>query len=288
MTRKNPALSGRLARLAILSGLLLQTVLAGSFHPAAAATPDLLSATPPAELDIYSGYYSWSYKESIGDEDSAGMVPLRGRILGYSGHFVFGADLAYEASFNGTYNGFLQSINGNTVQTTPYSTSMAETMFQGAGHLGGSFVFLGGRWDLWGSIGYHQQVWMTPAPNGYEEIYRIPYIGATLYNQTPLSESFVLFSEIGYRTALSPNVTIGAYDNPTLSLGGATNFHSRLGFRYYVTPRWGLSLDMAYSNWAFTQSNSHTVANTNPQVSLQEPDSTTTWWGPELGVVFNF
>lgn len=278
----------RSACISILSGIFLGILLPGSAYSATAGVSDLLSPAPPAELDIYSGYYNWNYQESAGDRDSAGMIPIRGRLLKYWGPLVFGADLGYEATFNGTYNGFVQTINGNTVQTTPYSTQMAETMFQGSGHLGGSMVFLGTRWDLWGSIGYHQQIWMTPAPKGYEEIYRIPYFGVNLYTQTPLTHSIVIFSEIGYRTALSPNVTIGAYDNPTLALGGATNFHSRLGGRYYITPRWGISLDMAYSNWTFIQSAPHTVPNQSPQISLQEPDSSTTWWGPEIGVVFNF
>lgn len=273
--------------LAVLSGILIQMALLTGTPPlAGAGTSSLLSTSPPAELDLYSGYYNWHYQESIGDQDNAGMVPLRGRILGYWGHLVYGADLAYETTFNGTYSGSLQNVQSG--QTTPFSTGMAETMFQGAGHLGGSFVFLNGRWDLWGSIGYHQQVWMTPAPAGYEEIYRIPYIGINLYNQTPLSQAFVLFSEIGYRTSLSPNVTIGVYNSPTLALGGATNFHSRLGLRYYFTPNWGLSLDMAYSSWSFTQSNAHIIPNTSPQIAIQEPDSTTTWWGPEMGIVFNF
>ncbi|MHB8421332.1 MAG: hypothetical protein ACYC9S_02475 [Leptospirales bacterium] len=272
---------------AILSGILLQALFicveCGVCHAGASG---LLSTTPPAELDLYTGYYNWSYLESIGDKDAAGMIPIRGRILEYWGHLVYGADLAYETTFNGTYSGFLQNVQQGTA--TPYSVSMAETMFQGSGHLGGSVVFLGGRWDLWGSIGYHQQIWMTPAPLGYEEIYRIPYIGINLYNQTPLSESIVLFSEIGYRAGISPNVTIGVYDNPTLALGGATNFHSKIGLRYYFTQNWALSIAMAYSNWAFTQSNMQPIPNTNPPLAIQEPDSTTTWWGPEIGVVFNF
>ncbi len=235
---------------------------------------------PPYELDILTGYYNWNYQES-GDSDSAGMVPVRGRFLGYWHSLVYGLDGMYASTFNGMYNGALQG-------GTPFSGPMAETMVQGSLHLGVTHVFYGTRWDLWGSVGYHQQIWMTPAPAGYEEIYRIPFLGVTLYSQSPLASSIVFFSEIGYRSAFSPSVTVGLYDNPTLNLGGAWNTHGRIGIRYYVAPPVALSLAFAYSGWSFTQSPVTPIPNSNPAVSIQEPDSTTTWWGPEIGVTLNF
>ncbi len=256
-------------------------------HPSyGAKLNDLLGTEPPTEIDLTSGFYQWNYRESAGDSDSAGMVPIRGRVLAYWKHLVYGADLGYMSTFGGTYYGALQNLS--TGATIPFTSSMAETMFQGALHAGITWTGLNTRWDLWGSAGYHQQVWMTPAPEGYEEIYHIPYLGATLYEQTPLSDKFLLFSEMGVRSGLFPTITIGLFNNPTLNMDGAVNFHGRVGVRYFLTPEWGLSLDMAYSNWAFSHSPPYTVPGSNPQVQLQEPDSTTTWWGPEAGLVFLF
>lgn len=249
---------------------------------AQAASPSLFDpgSDPPAEIDILTGYYSWSYQEP-GDSDSAGMVPIRGRFLGYWRYLVYGVDAMYASSFNGTYSGQLQS-------GTPFTGPMAETMMQGSLHMGLTHVFYGTRWDLWGSVGYHQQIWMTPGPTGYEEIYRIPFLGVTVYSQSPLAPALVLFSEFGYRSAFSPSVSVGLYDNPTLNLGGAWNTHGRIGLRYYVAPPVALSLAFAYSGWSFTQSPVTPIPNTNPAVALQEPDSTTVWWGPEIGVTLNF
>ncbi|MCL4461436.1 MAG: hypothetical protein M1297_06995 [Nitrospirae bacterium] len=247
---------------------------------------DLLGENPPVELDLTSGFYNWNYRESAGDSDSAGMVPIRGRAIAYWKHLVYGADLGYMSTFGGTYRGALQNLS--TGSTTPFTSPMTETMFQGAFHAGITWTGLNTRWDLWGSAGYHQQVWMTPGPEGYEEVYHIPYLGVTLYEQTPLSDRFLFFSEAGARSGISPSITIGLFNNPTLGLNGAVNVHGRIGGRYFFTPQWGISLDMAYSNWAFTHSSAATVPGTNPQIRIQEPDSTTTWWGPEAGIVFFF
>jgi hypothetical protein len=247
---------------------------------------DLLGNQPPVELDLMSGFYNWNYRESAGDSDSAGMIPVRARALVYWQHLVVGADLGYMSTFGGTYHGALQNLS--TGSTTPFTSSMAETMFQGALHAGITWTGLNTRWDLWGSAGYHEQIWMTPAPDGYEEAYHIPYLGITMYEQTPVTDRFLFFSEAGVRSAISPSITIGLFNNPSLSLNGAMNVHGRIGVRYFFTSEWGLSLAMDYSNWAFTHSAPYTVPGSNPQVQLQEPDSTTTWWGPEAGLTFFF
>lgn len=269
--------------LLFLSPFLLLISPAGSLG---ASFDGLLGDSPPAELDLMSGYYAWQYRESAGDSDSASMVPVRGRFIAYWKHLVYGIDAGYESSFGGTYQGALQNLSSGS--TTPYKSSMAENMFMGAGHLGMTWTGAGTRWDLWGSAGYHQQIWMTPGPAGYEEIYHIPYLGVNLYEQTPISGRFLFFSEAGFRSAVSPDVTIGLFNSPTLGLGGAINLHARLGIRYFFNDRWGTSLDMTYSNWAFTHSSTYPVPGTNPQLLIQEPDSTTAWWGPEAGIIFFF
>lgn len=274
--------------------LALFLLLIGPVDSCASPFEQLLGDNPPDELDLMTGYYAWQYHESAGDSDSASMVPVRGRFIAYWKHLVYGVDAGYESTFGGTYQGAfggtyqgaLQNLSSGS--TTPYRSSMAENMLQGAGHLGITWTGLGTRWDFWGSAGYHQQLWMTPGPAGYEEIYHIPFLGATLYEQTPITGHFMIFSEAGFRGAVSPNVTIGLFNSPTLGLGNAINVHARLGMRYFFNDHWGTSLDMTYSNWAFTHSANTPVPGTSPQVLIQEPDSTTAWWGPEAGIIFFF
>ncbi|EQD51031.1 hypothetical protein B1A_13237, partial [mine drainage metagenome] len=135
--------------------------------------------------------------------------------------------------------------------------NMAETVFQSAGHLG--FVALNSPYDaldLWFSYGYHQQIWMTPAQNGgYEENYQIPYVGGAFYNQNPLpGTKWSFFEEGGYRSALSPGMTIvpsqgQSLPSGTFTLGGAWNLHGLIGVRYLLTPHIALYLSGNYSYW---------------------------------------
>ncbi len=242
-------------------------------------------AAPPDEIDLGTGLHYWSYSEAIGDSDSATMVPIRGRAMWYWTHFLLGIDLYYEPSLSGTYKGFLQGTNGGG--NTPYSSGMAENMSQEAGHIGTTFVLWGTRFNLWGSVGNHQQIWMTPGPYGYTENYDIPYWGATIEEISPLTDGgLVLFSEFGFREAFSPSVTVGIDNNPTLALGGASNVHGLIGLRYYVIPALAFYTDLRFSSWNFTQSGLYPVPNTS--TTLQEPNSQTFWWGPDIGITVDF
>ena len=242
------------------------------------------SAAPPNEIDLGTGLHYWSYSESIGDSDSATMIPVKGRAMWYWTHFLLGIDLSYEPSISGSYNGYLQASNGNS---TPYSSKMAENMDQEAGHIGTTFVFWGTRFNLWASVGNHQQIWMTPGPYGYTENYDIPYWGGTIEEISPLTDGgLVLFSELGFREAFSPSITVGAYNDPTLSLGGASNAHGILGLRYYFVPRLALYTDLRFSAWNFTQSGIYHVPNS--ATYIQEPNSQTFWWGPDIGITFDY
>ncbi len=242
------------------------------------------SAAPPNEIDLGTGLHYWSYSESIGDSDSATMIPIKGRAMWYWTHFLLGIDLAYEPSVSGTYNGYIQGSNGNNI---PYSSKMAENMDQEAGHIGTTFVLWGTRFNIWGSVGNHQQIWMTPGPYGYTENYDIPYWGATIEEISPLTDGgIVLFSELGFREAFSPSVSVGAYNNPTLDLGGASNTHGLLGLRYYFTPRLALYTDLRFSAWNFSQSGVYHIPNSTTYI--QEPNSQTFWWGPDIGITFDY
>jgi hypothetical protein len=242
------------------------------------------SAAPPNEIDLGTGLHYWSYSESIGDSDNATMIPVRGRAMWYWTHFLLGLDLSYEPSISGSYNGYLQGGNGNN---TPYSSKMAENMDQEAGHIGTTFVLWGTRFNLWGSVGNHQQIWMTPGPYGYTENYDIPYWGGTIEEISPLTDGgLVLFSELGFREAFSPSVNVGAYNDPTLSLGGASNVHGLLGLRYYFIPRLALYTDFRFSAWNFSQSGVYHIPNSTTYI--QEPNSQTFWWGPDIGITFDY
>jgi len=274
-----------LLALAALPGPLPKTAFADS-----GATPALFSdggGHIPDEIDLGIGVQGWNYRETVGDSDSAGLMSGHLRTITYLGPILIGADLSYMGSYMGRYSGSVISTG------QPISMNMAETVFQSAGHLG--FVALNSPYDaldLWFSYGYHQQIWMTPAQNGgYEENYQIPYVGGAFYNQNPLpGTKWSFFEEGGYRSALSPGMTIvpsqgQSLPSGTFTLGGAWNLHGLIGVRYLLTPHIGLYLSGNYSYWAFTHS---TNTLSYGQTSYIEPSSITTYGGGETGITIEF
>ena len=286
LSRKNCFLAGHLF-------LALAGTLTGLSAPAFAdsgTTPALFSLDGghvPDEIDLGIGVQGWNYQESVGDSDSAGLMSGHLRTITYFGPILVGADLSYMGSYMGRYKGSVISTG------QPISMNMAETVFQSAGHLG--FVALNSPYDaldLWVSYGYHQQIWMTPAQNGgYEENYQIPYVGGAFYNQNPLpGTKWSFFEEGGYRSALSPGMTLvpGQGQNlpsGTFTLGGAWNLHGLIGVRYLLTPHIALYLSGNYSYWAFTQS---TNTLSFGQTSYIEPSSITSYGGGETGITIEF
>jgi hypothetical protein len=281
----------------LFAGLILffaGIVMPPSVGQAGAATPALYSNDPynvPAELDLGVGIQDWYYQETAGDSDSASMLEGHLRLISYWGPVIIGTDLSYMASFYGRYNG--SGINASGQTTGPLQMPMAETVYQTSGHLG--LLVLNTAQDslgVWASYGYHQQIWMTPAESGgYEENYQIPYLGVAAYNQNPLPGGrWTIYEELGYRSALSPVMTVTpsagqSIPGGTYNLGGSWNIHGMAGVRYMFTPNIGLYLNGTYSYWAFTQS-----TNTLTFGSLQyyEPSSITSYFGSELGITLEY
>ncbi len=283
--------SGRGSAGFLAAGLFAAALLfAGHPLPAGAATPALISdnpATVPDELDLGIGTQDWYYRETAGDKDNAGLLEGHLRTVSYWGPVILGSDLSYMGSYSGRYTG------ADLFSGSPLQIPMAETVFQGAVHLG--VLVLSTPFDalgFWASWGYHQQIWMTPASSGgYEENYQIPYLGGAFYNQNPIpGTGWTFYEEGGYRSGLSPSMTAtpsGSEPIPagTYNLGSVWNLHGLAGVRYLFTPHVGVYLTGNYSYWAFTQS-TNTLSAGNKQ--FLEPSSITSYFGVESGVTLEY
>ena len=266
------------------------TLASSDFVRADPITPALYSSDPvhvPDEIDLGMGVQNWYYRETAGDSDSAALLEGHLRTISYFGPVILGSDLSYMGSYYGRYDGSVLQT-GQSLQIP-----MAETVNQESVHLG--FLAVNTARDslgVWMTYGYHQQIWMTPAQDGgYEENYQIPYLGGALYNQNPFPGTpWTLYEEIGYRSALSPGMTVTpsagqSIPGGTYNLGGSWDLHGMVGVRYLFSRHVGLYLNASYNYWAFGQS-TNTLSLGSSQ--FYEPSSITTTFGSEVGVVFEF